>query len=143
MSSFSNIKSGIVTILQNDDDLDANSVFNYEPSISEITQDPFAVVIPSENESEFGNTAENRRNYAFLIRLFVERNSRGETEAEDLMTAMVDRLINSFDQDITLSVSGVLFTRAAPSSWGYILGDKEYRTADIKLQVNVWYDTTT
>lgn len=142
MSNFANIKAGIIAKLKADTDLDSNSVYDYEPNIRDIEQDPFAVVIASENENDFSNTVENKRRYGFLVRLAVERNSRGESNAEDVLTGMVDRIVDSFDQDSTLSVSGVLFVEASPSVWGYILSDKEYRTADIKVIANVWFDTS-
>lgn len=141
MSTFANIKAGIITKLAADTDLSqTGQVFNYEPKIDGIDVDPFAVVVASENENEFETTTENKRTYGFTIRLFVERVSRGNSEAEILLTAMVDRLIQAFDEDYTLGVNGVLFTKATPSAWFYVLADKEYRVAEIKLSTVVSVD---
>lgn len=139
-ANFKNIKAGIKSILIADEDLGSDGVFNYEPSIETLNQDPFAVVVPSENESEFATTTENKRIYGFSIKVFVERASRGVAESELLLMRIIDRLINSFDESSTLSVDGVMIVRAAPSAWSYVLSDKEYRMAEIKLGVLVWYD---
>lgn len=142
-ANFSQIKAGIKNILVADEDLGSSGVFNYEPEIETINQDPFAVVVPSENESEYATSTENKRVYGFSIAVFVERASRGVAESELLLTRIVDRLLNSFDTDPTLSVNGVILTKAAPSGWSYVLSDKEYRMAEIKLGVMVWYDRHT
>lgn len=139
-ANFKNIKAGIKAILVADTDLGSSGVFNYEPPIEGLNQDPFAVLVPSENESEFANTIENRRVYSFSIRVFVERATRGVAESELLLTRIIDRLINSFDQSDVLSVDGVVLVRAAPSAWSYVLSERDYRMAEIKLGVLVWYD---
>lgn len=143
MSNFSNIKTGIVNILAADTDLGGtDQVFAYEPPLQAITTDPFAVVVASDNESEFETTSENKRFYGFIVRIFVERKTRGAEAAEALLTAIVDRLVDAFDQNYTLSVSGVLLTKATPSSWSYVLSDKEYRMAEIKLSTMVSVDVS-
>lgn len=141
MSNFANIKAGIVTKLQADTDLSASDqVYDYEPEIGAISVDPFAIVVAAENESEFETTTENMRTYGFVIRVFVERKNRGAENAEDLLTSILDRLIQAFDEDYTLSVSGVLFSKATPSNWFYVIAEKEYRVGEIKLQVKVSVD---
>lgn len=144
MSNFTNIKAGLVTKVSALTDYFASgAVYDYEPSLDAIENDPFVVIIPSENESEFQSTSENLRTYAFLIRIFVERNARGEEDADAKMALIVDAIIDALDQDTTLSVSGVIFSEANPSSWGYVESDKEYRTADIRFGAKVIFDTTT
>lgn len=143
MSNFTNIKAGLVTKISTLTDYFATgAVFNYEPSLDAIQNDPFVVIVPSENESEFESTSENMRTYAFLIRVFVERNARGEQDADAQMALIVDAIIDALDSDTTLSVSGVIFSEANPSSWGYVESDKEYRTADIRFAAKVIFDTT-
>ena len=141
-TTFKTLKAKIVTILQADTDLDSDSVFNHEPDIDKIGQDPFATVVPSGNEADFGSTLENKREFAFLIRVFVERDARGNSAAEVLLTDIIDRLMDRFDEDYTLTGSA-LTAMAAPSAWGYVFGTKSYRTAEILLTVKVWYDIST
>jgi len=143
MADFGSIKAKIVTKLEGITDLDQSNVFNYEPSdTSVIDKDPFAIVTASDNEADFGNIAENRRIYGFVIRVYIERNSRGASDAESTLTDLVDAIINAFDQDITLG-GEVLMIEAAPSLWQYSLSDKEYRVAEIRISAKVWFDTTT
>lgn len=59
------IKAGIVAKIVSDTDFSADSVFDYEPAIDEKNVDPYAFVVPTEMDSEFGNTAENRRDFMF------------------------------------------------------------------------------
>ena len=134
MADFATLKSKIVTIIQNETDLDSESVFGYEPNIGDPLQDPFAIVIPSGNENEYITTSENRRTYAFMVRLFCEVSNRGKEATETLLTEMVDSVIDALDQDWNLTGSALLMT-ASPSAWGYIEADRIYRTADIKLLV--------
>lgn len=133
-ATFATIKAGIVAKVSADTDLSGTGqVFDYEPPIQGIGVDPFAVVLTMGNESEFETSAENMRRFQFTVRVFVERNTAGESAAEALLTAIVDRLLQAFDEDPTLGVLGVLSTTAAPSEWSYVLSEKEYRVADIRL----------
>lgn len=116
-------------------------VLGHEPDIASLVQDPFCVVVASDNESDFATNTENRRQYGFSIRVYMERNTRGPQEAEDDLTEIVDEIVNTFDRDFTLG-GEALVTTATPSSWQYILGTKEYRIAEIIIRALVWFDTT-
>lgn len=117
------------------------SVFDYDPEIDGITQDPFAIVVASANDNEYASSSENKRTYAFSVRIFVERNSRGNSNAEGVLQSIVDALIDAFDQDYTLGGT-VLTALAAPSRWGYVLGSKEYRVAEVTIKAKTWFDVT-
>ena len=142
-ANFNDMRAGISAILSADSDLSgSDQVFQYEPNLDGIQADPFAVVVAGENESEFETTSENKRTYGFIIRVFVERKIRGAAEAETLMTSIVDRLVQAFDENYSLGVSGVLFTKATPSTWAYVIAEKEYRMAEIKLSTICSVDVT-
>ena len=142
MSTFSTIKAQIISKVQAQTSyFDTDAVYNYEPEIGDVIKDPFAVVIASGNENEFASSSENKRQPGFIIRVFVERKQRGVSSAESLMVSIMDALVDVFDQDFTLG-STVLISKAAPSRWGYVLGDKEYRTAEITIQTQSWFNTT-
>lgn len=118
------------------------SVFDYEPDVGLVTQDPWATVIPSGNENDFASTMENKRSYGFLIRVFVERNTRGNDNAETLLRTIIDVLLDAFDQDYTLTGTALMVS-ASPSKWGYVQREKEYRVAEILIQAKTWFDVTT
>ena len=143
MSNFSTLKSKIVTRVETLTDYFASSgaVFNYEVDPAQVLTDPFVIVIASGNESDFGNTVENRRVYSFTIRVYLERQSRSPEDTETLMVSIIDDLIDKIDQDQTLTGSALII-KAAPSSWGYVLSDKEYRVADVVVEATVWFDTS-
>lgn len=142
MATFSTILTKIAAIIQAQTSYFASdAVFQYEPEIQDINSDPFAAIIPSGNESDYLSTSENKRQYGFVIRIFVERKSRTPAVAETVLRGAVDALINAFDQDYTLTGT-VLGCRATPSKWGYIIADKEYRTADINISCMAIFDVT-
>lgn len=140
MADFATLKAKIKTIIVAETNFVEASVFTYEPELTNIAHDPFAVVIASGNDSDFANTSENRRTYAFTIRIFVDR-SRGNQEAEDVLEEIVDNLIDAFDKDFTLTGS-VLIGLAMPSAWGYVDSTKEYRVAELNYQAKTDFDIT-
>lgn len=129
--------------------LDANTllqvVYPYEREDSSGT--PFASITPSGNENAYQTTTENERVYAFLIRLFVER--KGQTTVEDCETTMrelVDSVLNDLDSNHRMSglqtQTGYtfLFLDAAPSAWGYVGRENEYRVAEITVRIHFSVD---
>ncbi len=128
-ANFSTIRAALAAILRADTDLnDAGQVFEYDPEISTISVDPWAVVIASGNLSEF----ETKRTFKFIVKVYADRSSAPDT-AETLLTGIVDRMLDALDADITLGVNGVIFTLAAPSAWSYVLAEKTYRVAEINI----------
>lgn len=130
--------------------LDANSllgyVFSYEREDPGIT--PFATITPSANENSYMTTTENRRVYAFTIRLFIER--KGQTDPEDCEAAareLVDSVLNDLDSNWALSGLATqtgysfLFMEAAPSIWAYTGSrENEYRVAEIEVKCHFSVD---
>lgn len=140
MATFTSIKAKIIAeLVALTSYFSATSVFDHEPELSEITEDPFVVVVPSGNENDYASTSENKRTYAFKIMIYVEHGkARDNNSSEDLLALIVDDVINALDQNYTLD-GEVLFSRAAPSRWGYVESTKEYRVAEINLQCQSWY----
>lgn len=132
MAEFSTLKTKILAhVTAQTAYFASGSVFAYEPAVESVVADPWAVVIASGNENDYISTAENRRRYAFTVRIFVERGSDQET-AETKLMGIVEALLEAFDEDFTLT-SSALYLTAAPSAWGYLLREKEYRYAEIRL----------
>lgn len=126
--------------------LDQNSLvaegYDYERTQLEAT--PVYTLTPSVNESDYVTTTENRRVYAFMLRLFVERQSGSDEEktAEDAMRELVDSVLDDLDKNHRLSGMDTktgyqyLYMEAAPSVWGYAGRESEYRVAEIIIRLH-------
>ena len=145
MADFASLKAKIITKLQTlevDSEVvfGTDGVYGREPKLDDIVQDPVVTVTASDNESDFINTSENRRIYAYVLRIYIERNQDAQT-AEDNLTEIVDAVIDAFDQDYTLTGEALL-VEAAPSLWAYSQGVKEWRVAEIRIRAKVDFDTS-
>ena len=136
------LKAKLKSILEANDLI--QEVFDWE--VGEFTGDPACTLTPSANESDYETTTENRRVYAFMIRLFVDRGSRKDQDAEQVMIGLVDSVIDDFDKDYTLSgitqPTGytMLFVEALPASWGYVGRENAYRVAEITVRCHIDVD---
>lgn len=140
-----NLINKLKSILEANDLLQV--VYSYERADSEGT--PFATVTPSANENDYATTTENRRVYAFVIRLFVERAGQTTAEtAENTMRDLLDSVLDDLDKNYALSGMPIangytfLFMEAAPSSWAYVFRENEYRVAEIAVRCHFYVDTT-
>lgn len=147
-----NLKKKIVAILN------ANSliedVFDYEAS--EFTTDPCATVIASSNDSDYRTTTSNRRIYAFQVQLWVKRDGqyRDDKKAEDVLTDLVDSVLDDFDRFYTLGTGSpgaalslptgytLIMVEALPSAWFYSNRQTLFRGAEITIKVHMDVDVT-
>lgn len=120
-------------------------IYAYERENADGT--PFATITPSANENDYATTTENRRTYAFNIRLFVERKGQTNTaDTEATMRDLVDDVLDALDRDWKLDGLGSrtgytkLFMSAAPSVWGYVGRENEYRVAEINVRIHFSVD---
>lgn len=130
--------------------LDANSliqvVYTYERENPDGT--PFATITPSANENDYLTTTENRRVYAFTIRIFVERKGQTTVEGtEQTMRDLMDTVLDDLDSNHQLSGLSIpsgytfLFMEAVPSRWAYTGSrENEYRVAEIAVRCHVMVD---
>lgn len=130
-----------LTALLNSTNLFA-AIYSFESN--EFKEDPVVTITPSDNESDYRTTSENRRVYAFNVRLFVQRTEpRTDTETERILRGLVDRAIDTFDKNYTLSGLVVptgytmIMVEAAPSNWFYMEREVVYRVAEIKLKIHM------
>jgi len=122
-------------------------VYAYE--VEKFEGQPSAVIVPSDNDSEYSTTVDNSRVYAFSVFLFVARgdNFYSDSEADRVLRALVDSVLDDFDSDwqlsgLTLNTGySMLFMEAAPSSWGYTDREMVYRMAEITLRVHLNVNT--
>lgn len=110
--------------------------------------EPFATLTPSANEAHFDTTTENRRIYAFIIRLFKERGGASTpADAEAAMRELVDSVLDDLDKNWNLTGVDVptgydfLFIEAAPSAWGYVPRETELREAEIIVRCHFEVNT--
>lgn len=120
--------------------LPSDHVFDYEPDIASVSKDPYATVTFKGLDAEFETNTENKRLYTFSVIVFVERSSRGNENAEQVMDEIIDLLIDDFDQDETMTGSGIQ-VKAAVGSTGYIEDPKEARVAELLITVQTSFDT--
>ena len=110
---------------------------------------PACTVTESDNESDYETTAENRRVYAFRIRIYEQTgralgtvdNSAAERSSR-VVRELVDSFLDTFDQNYTLG-SNALMVEAAPSNWGWETRENNIlRFAEIVLRIHKIVDVT-
>lgn len=141
---FKVLKNKIVSILEANDLI--QEVWGFE--VEEFNGDPACTVTPSGNEGDYNTNEENIRIYSFNIRLFVNRDTRAKKKADEVLTELVDSIIDDFDKDYTFSgivnPLGYTFINSfvMPSVWGYSGREDEYRVAELSLRCRVSVDLT-
>lgn len=96
-------------------------------------QFPFATFEPSDLENDYLTNKENIRNYGFRIVIHQEMQNIGRSEALRILLAVVDDIIDAFDQDYDLGGS-VAWVSAVPANFGeYGEGTGTTMYAEIKL----------
>lgn len=138
---------------------DLQEVFKYE--VEQFTGDPGATIVPSANDGDYETTEENVRIYAFTVRLFVNRTVRTKKEADEVLSDLVDSVLDDFDKYYGLSATGTdgsvipggaienpagyLFINifAVPSIWGYAGRESEFRVAELTIRCRVNVDLST
>lgn len=147
-----NLKKKIVAILNANDLI--GDVYDYE--VQEFAADPCATVIPSANESDYRTTTANRRIYSFSVMLWVKRGGefRADDVAEDVLTDLVDSVIDDFDRYYTFGTGSpgaalvlptgytMIKVEALPSAWVYLGREMAYRGAEINIRVQMDVDVT-
>jgi len=145
--SFNALRTAITSKLEGISDI--QQVLNYPAVPSEF---PAATVTPSEADSDYETTAENKRVYGFVIRLFYpsKKGSGGLSTAVDALESLVDKVVDEFDKDPQLigenlsmpSKYTMIQLIPTPSTWDYSFVDDGYIIAEIKLSAQVSFDTT-
>jgi hypothetical protein len=137
MSTFATLKAKVVTICSNNSYI--NVAYNYERS--RIGKTPAAVIIASDNASDYDTTSQNMRTYGFTVKILVPWDAKGAEAAESTLVEVIDSLLDDFDNDFTLTGSA-LMVEAAPSAWGWEERDKIYRVATINIRAKAHYEVT-
>lgn len=146
------LKKKIHSILQANNLLE--QVFDFEAG--EFAGDPVATIVSSANESNYRSTINNRRIYVFTIQLLVKRaNPRTDAEAENILTDLVDSVLDDFDKYYTFGTGSpgaalslptgyaMIMVEALPSKWFYSQRETLYRGAEVEVRVHMDVDVTT
>jgi len=143
--SFSTLRPKIQTKLQGISNI--QKVLNY-PALPKNVGMPLATIIPSEAESDYETTTENKRMYGFTIRLFYEVKKGGIAVAVSALEGLVDEVVDVFDKDERLS--GIIMPAGYeliqvvpnPSAWNYDFINEGFLIADILLKAFISFDVT-
>jgi|SRR6185369_1353042 len=137
---FSTIRTAIISKINTD--LDKIQVA-YSTDRSTFSGFPAAVVSPSENEGDYNSTADDRRVYAFKVRVYYPIKDESDYEAaESALEDALDEMLDAF------SIRGVLGTacewvKPVPSVWQYEeRGEGIYRMAELTLKCVKYVDIT-
>lgn len=128
---YTDIKAGLVTLLGSS--TKAKRVYNYEEV--KPAGYPAITVTPIEGEAEFLDNERMRRDFIFSVKLYQERIEAGASEAERIMTALVDEVIALFDDKNNASLNNtVIFIKPVKVKWGYLAApDADVRSCEITL----------
>ena len=95
---------------------------------------PAAVVTPSDNEADYGDTAKDKLTFVFIVRIYQEISKSGQDQADIKLEKAVDELLTMFLNKKVLGTAAE-WVEPVNSSWGY--QDREtgqLRVAELKLR---------
>ncbi len=128
---YTEIKAGIVTVLTQA--TKAKKVYDYEET--KPAGYPAITVTPVDGEAEFLDTDRMRRDFVFSVKVYQERLDVGASEAERIMTSLVDQIISIFDSKANTTLNNsVIFMKPVKVKWGYLqVPDADVRSCEITL----------
>lgn len=137
---FSIIRTAIIDKINND--LTKIQVA-YRTDRSTLEGYPAAVVSPSENEADYASTSNDRRVYAFKIRVYYPFKDESEQDTADLaLEDALDEMLDVFSQRDALG-DACDWIEPVPSVWQYEeRGDGIYRMAELILRCIVYKPNT-
>jgi hypothetical protein len=129
---FSTIRTAIIDKINND--LTKIQVA-YRTDRSTLEGFPAAVVSPSENEADYASTSNDRRTYAFKIRVYYPIKDESEQDGADIaLEEALDEMLDAFSTRGALG-SACDWIEPIPSVWQYEERDAGlYRMAELTLR---------
>lgn len=146
-----NLKTKLVAFLS------ANTLIQqvYDYEAVEFSGDPAVTIMPVTNEAGYRTTIHNKRIYAFKLEIWVKRGDvRTDKEAEDVLTGVVDSVLDDFDKYYTLGTGSpgaalvlptgysMIMVEALNGPWGYANRETLYRVAEITIRCVIDVDVT-
>jgi hypothetical protein len=128
---YADIKAGIVSALSQA--TKAKNIYDYENT--KPAGYPAITVTPVDGEAEFLDTQRVRRDFIFSVKLYQERLEVGPSEAERIMTNLVDQAVSVFDNFSNTTLGNtVIFMKPVKVKWGYLAApDADVRSCEITL----------
>jgi hypothetical protein len=129
---FSTIRAAIISKINTDCE---KIQIAYPTDRSTFSGFPAAVVSPSENEADYSSTADDRRVYAFKVRVYYPIKNESDYEtAESAMEDALDEMLDAFTERGVLG-SACEWVKPVPSVWVYEeRGEAIYRMAELTLK---------
>lgn len=129
---FSTIRTAIIDKINND--LTKIQVA-YRTDRSTLEGFPAAVVSPSENEADYSSTSNDRKVYAFKIRVYYPLGKESEQDsAEIALEEALEEMITAFSKRKVLGAA-CEWVEPIPSVWQYEeRGESVYRMAELTLR---------
>jgi len=141
--SFSTLRTQIQSKLESITNI--QQVKNY-PTVP--TEFPGATITPSDTDSDYETTEENKRIYTFVVRLFYPAKEPTMSTAISALEGLIDEVVDEFDKDETMTGISMpakytlIQLMPTPSVWDYSNIPDGYLTADIGIKAIVSFDTT-
>lgn len=125
------VKAGIVSVLTQS--TKAKKVYDYEET--KPTGYPCIMVVPFDGQSAFLDTMRYRWDFAYTLKCYQERVEVGASEAERILTALVDEVLGVFDNSTNTTLGNtVVFVKPAKYKWGYLnVPDADVRSCEITI----------
>jgi hypothetical protein len=132
---YNDIKAGIITVLQATTKV--KQIYNFEQI--QPAGYPTINVFPTDGDAQFLDTSRVRRQFMFTCQLLQERLEVGPSEAERIMTSLVDQVISIFDDATNTTLNNtVIFCHPVKNKWGYLnVPDADVRSCEITLIAEV------
>lgn len=101
-------------------------------SEEEVQGYPAVIVTPSENQADYGSTAENKLSFVFDLMIYYPILADDREKTERAIGTAMGELLKIFSQKA--GVPGTIYTRPVPSVWGEEPGAaRPYRTCRVIL----------
>ena len=130
-TDFKTIRASIVAKINGIDDV--GICYGYDKSTLE--KYPAVVVVPSDNEADYGSSTNDKVVFVFKARIYYL--FKGETAGADAETALetiVDELLSTFRERNVLG-DACDWVEPTPSIWEYeVRGEAVYRIAEVGLK---------
>lgn len=131
MENFKTIRAEIVAKLLTLDTVQES--YGYDKSTLEGF--PAVIVVPSDNEADYGSSQKDRVVFVFKLRAYyIIKNESEAQAAETALEEVVDEILTDFKERGVLGAA-CDWVEPAPSVWEYeVRGEAVYRTAEITLR---------
>jgi hypothetical protein len=149
--SWSTLRTQVYNLINNNKStLGVREVYNYPKYTFEGY--PSVNITPSDNENDYDTTADNLRQYIFIVRVFYDTKNTGMSDAISRLCTVSDAIITLADQEdrktttrtVAVSLpsgSTYIGINAVPGTWGQ-LESENLIFCEVKIQVRLSVDVS-